>query len=39
MLKEGFKGIKTGITDTAGPCLASMIPTKLCDMVLVILNC
>ena len=22
LLSEGFDGIKTGITDTAGPCLA-----------------
>jgi len=24
-------GIKTGITDTAGPCLAAAIPVKNCD--------
>ncbi len=28
LLKNGFEGIKTGITDTAGPCLAACIHLK-----------
>jgi len=31
-------GIKTGITDAAGPCLAAAIPVKNCDMVMILLN-
>lgn len=35
LLKKGFKGVKTGITDSAGPCLA--VAYK--DVVCVILKC
>jgi len=32
-------GIKTGITDAAGPCLAACLPVKNCDIVIIVLNC
>ena len=32
-------GIKTGITDAAGPCLATSIQIKNCDMIAIVLNC
>jgi D-alanyl-D-alanine carboxypeptidase len=34
MLDDGFEGIKTGITETAGPCLAACYK----DLVIVVLN-
>ncbi len=45
MLKKGWGGIKTGITDTAGPCLSTNIKIKNKDtgekryFVIVVLNC
>lgn len=32
-------GIKTGITDSAGPCLAAYIPIKNYNMIAIVLNC
>ena len=34
LLQDGFDGIKTGITDTAGPCLAASYK----DYIIVVLN-
>ena len=34
LLDDGFEGIKTGITETAGPCLAAYYK----DLVIVVLN-
>jgi D-alanyl-D-alanine carboxypeptidase len=34
LLEDGFEGIKTGITETAGPCLAACYK----DLVVVVLN-
>ncbi len=34
LLEDGFDGIKTGITDTAGPCLAASYK----DFIIVVLN-
>ncbi len=34
LLEDGFEGIKTGITETAGPCLAASYQ----DLVVVVLN-
>lgn len=34
LLEDGFDGIKTGITDTAGPCLAASYK----DLIIVVLN-
>ena len=34
LLEDGFDGIKTGITDTAGPCLAASYK----DYIIVVLN-
>jgi len=50
MLNYGFEGIKTGITDTAGPCLATSIKinsnnsfisknNEEVHLVLILLNC
>lgn len=50
MLNYGFEGIKTGITDTAGPCLATSIkinasnsftskPNEEVHLVLILLSC
>lgn len=38
LLEYGFTGIKTGITDAAGPCLASEFKTKKNKYIIVILN-
>lgn len=34
LLDDGFEGIKTGITDTAGPCLSAGYK----DLIVVVLN-
>ncbi len=34
LLEDGFDGIKTGITDTAGPCLAASYK----DFIIVVLH-
>lgn len=34
LLEDGFDGIKTGITETAGPCLAASYK----DIIIVVLN-
>lgn len=34
LLEDGFDGIKTGITDSAGPCLAASYK----DFIVVVLN-
>jgi len=34
-----YTGIKTGITNTAGPCLASCIEVKSRMFILIVLNC
>ena len=39
MLKEGYDGIKTGITPTAGPCLAASIQKDEFYVVVVVLSC
>lgn len=46
LLEEGFEGIKTGITDAAGPCLASSFRIKKADnkneevhLIVILLNC
>lgn len=38
MLEKGFKGIKTGITPAAGPCLCFFIEKKKKSMIGVLLN-
>lgn len=39
LLKEGFSGLKTGITPTAGPCLAATIDRDDYNVVVVVLSC
>ena len=39
LLKEGFDGIKTGITPTAGPCLAASINKDGVNVCVVVLSC
>ena len=39
LLWKGFSGIKTGITVTAGPCLATSIENEGICLVIVVLNC
>ncbi|CAD8047321.1 unnamed protein product [Paramecium sonneborni] len=40
LLEKGFFGIKTGITDSAGPCLASAYRSNEMDYyIIVVLNC
>jgi len=39
LLTKGFNGVKTGITPTAGPCLASSFKDSKNHLVIVILNC
>ena len=34
LLEDGFDGIKTGITDTAGPCLAASYK----EFIVIVLN-
>jgi len=38
MLEKGYNGIKTGITSSAGPCLASSIETKDYFLVIILLK-
>jgi serine-type D-Ala-D-Ala carboxypeptidase (penicillin-binding protein 5/6) len=39
LLKEGYTGIKTGITPTAGPCLAASTIKEGYNVVVVVLSC
>ncbi|KAM3139286.1 hypothetical protein pb186bvf_008506 [Paramecium bursaria] len=39
LLTKGFIGIKTGITDNAGPCLASAYHNELESYIIVVLKC
>jgi serine-type D-Ala-D-Ala carboxypeptidase (penicillin-binding protein 5/6) len=39
LLKEGFSGIKTGITPTAGPCLAASFQKDSIEVVVIVLSC
>ncbi len=36
---KGVNGIKTGITTTAGPCLATSITKDDYDLIIILLNC
>ena len=38
--KKGiYKGIKTGITNTAGPCLSSFVEYDGKQLIIIVLNC
>jgi D-alanyl-D-alanine carboxypeptidase len=37
--QPGVQGIKTGITNSAGPCLSTAIQTDKNQMIIVLLNC
>jgi len=39
LLEQGFEGIKTGVTTTAGPCLSSAFTVRGMQYTLVLLNC
>jgi len=39
LLKEGYSGIKTGITGSAGPCLSASIKKENFNVVVVVLSC
>lgn len=39
LLKEGYDGIKTGITPTAGPCLAASIKKDGFRVIIIVLSC
>jgi len=39
LLNLGFSGLKTGITDTAGPCLSSRYSFENYDIIVVVLCC
>ena len=39
LLLKGFCGVKTGVTEAAGPCLASCYIDKNIRVVIVILGC
>ena len=39
LLKEGYSGIKTGITGSAGPCLSASIRKDNYNVVVVVLSC
>ena len=39
LLKKGFAGIKTGITETAGPCLATYMRAPKQTIVIIVLQC
>lgn len=39
LLYQGFKGIKTGFTSSAGPCLASYYCTQNRNYTIVVLGC
>lgn len=34
-----YKGIKTGITNSAGPCLASLVEYAQRQFIIIVLNC
>jgi len=38
LLEKGFTGLKTGITPSAGPCLASSVKKDGFNLILIILN-
>lgn len=38
LLYEGYSGIKTGVTNNAGPCLASWYKDEKINIIVVILN-
>jgi D-alanyl-D-alanine carboxypeptidase len=38
-LKEGYEGIKTGITPSAGPCLAASYTKDGLSVIVVVLSC
>jgi D-alanyl-D-alanine carboxypeptidase len=39
LLSKGFNGLKTGITSTAGPCLASSFKSGNFFLIFVVLSC
>ena len=39
LLQEGYEGIKTGITPTAGPCLSASLTKDGFSVVMVVLSC
>ena len=39
LLKDGYSGIKTGITGSAGPCLSASIRKDGFNIVVVVLSC
>ena len=39
LLKEGYDGFKTGVTPTAGPCLAATKKYGSVNLVIVVLHC
>lgn len=44
LLDKGYEGVKTGVTDTAGPCLSSSYRFKAgtpleFNLIVVVLNC
>lgn len=39
LLKKGYCGLKTGITNNAGPCLASWFKNEEFSLILILLNC
>ncbi len=39
LLWKGYNGVKTGITTTAGPCLATSIEKDGLSLIVVVLNC
>lgn len=39
LFQPGFNGLKTGITDNAGPCLSASYTKDGYNFIIVILNC
>lgn len=39
LLADGFEGVKTGVTTTAGPCLSEAFTYKNVQYTMVMLNC
>jgi D-alanyl-D-alanine carboxypeptidase len=39
LLESGYSGLKTGITPTAGPCLAAALIKDDFKFIIVVLNC
>jgi D-alanyl-D-alanine carboxypeptidase len=39
MLYNGYRGVKTGITKEAGPCVVEYYEDKDCSYIIVLLNC